>query len=364
MEIGGEIHIVQFIKSATFILTYATETLYDVGVVQRYSTYEVRERAVNAIIAGHNVSGVADVYQVHRATLHRWLSRYRENGDFDALERKPGSGRKRTLDRHQLRKLFRIVLRPASKYGYETDFWTCRRIIHIAWKELRVRVSQPTMWRMLRDWNLTYQKPQRRYKEASKAQRDAWIKEEVPKIKETVRKYRAILYFEDESNISLQAVIAKTWAPKGSRPTQVVAGKRGGVSAMSAISGRGSLVFTLHDKRIASDQIIHFLQQMLKHHPRRHLVVIMDQAPPHTSKKTTAFISHQKRLHVFWLPPYSPDFNPDELVWNHLKHQELKSHQAKTKKEMKKLARRKLNKMSKNSRLLKGIFFVAMSQIY
>jgi hypothetical protein len=35
----------------------------------------------------------------------------------------------------------------------------------------------------------------------------------------------------------------------------------------------------------------------------------------------------------------------------------LKSHQAKTKKEMKKLARRKLNKMSKNSRLLKGIFF-------
>ena len=30
------------------------------------------------------------------------------------------------------------------------------------------------------------------------------------------------------------------------------------------------------------------------------------------SKKTKAFISGQKRLHVFYLPPYSPDFSPDE----------------------------------------------------
>jgi transposase len=210
---------------------------------------------------------------------------------------------------------------------------------------------------MLRDWKFTYQKPQRRYAEASKTKRNAWIRDEVPKIKEIVRKYRAILYFQDESNISLHAVIAKTWAPKGSRPTQVVTGKRGGVSAMSAISSRGSLVFTLHDKRIASDQMIHFLRQLLKHHPRRHIVVVMDQASPHTSKKTRAFISQQKRLHVAFLPPYSPDFNPDEEVWNHLKHQELKSHQAKTKKELKKVARKKLKKMSGNPTLLKGIFF-------
>jgi transposase len=332
-------------------------TLYDVVVVEGYSTYEVRERAVKAVLSGYTVAGVAEIYQVHRATLHRWLDRYKQNAGFSGLERKPGSGRKRTMGRPQLRKLFKMVLRPASKFGYETDFWTCRRLIQVAWKELRVRVSQPTMWRMLRDWKFTYQKPQRRYAEASKTKRNAWIRDEVPKIKEIVRKYRAILYFQDESNISLHAVIAKTWAPKGSRPTQVVTGKRGGVSAMSAISSRGSLVFTLHDKRIASDQMIHFLRQLLKHHPRRHIVVVMDQASPHTSKKTRAFISQQKRLHVAFLPPYSPDFNPDEEVWSHLKHQELKSHQAKTKKELKKVARKKLKKMSGNPTLLKGIFF-------
>jgi transposase len=62
-------------------------------------------------------------------------------------------------------------------------------------------------------------------------------------------------------------------------------------------------------------------------------------------------------LHVFNLPKYSPDYNPDEKVWNYLKHEELKAHKAKTKAELKDLTRRKLRSMSKNPELLRGIFF-------
>ena len=126
---------------------------------------------------------------------------------------------------------------------------------------------------------------------------------------------------------------------------------------MSAITGRGSLIFRLHDKRIASPEVIDFLSQMLTHHRRRHLVVVMDQAPPHTSKLTTAYIANQRRLHVFHLPKYSPDWNPDEKVWNHLKHQELKGHQAKTKDELRHLTLARLTTMSKDPELLRGIFF-------
>ena len=83
----------------------------------------------------------------------------------------------------------------------------------------------------------------------------------------------------------------------------------------------------------------------------------MDQAPPHVSKKTSAYIDSQPRLHVFHLPKYSPDWNPDEKVWNHLKHQELKGHQAKTKAELKTLTETKLARMSRDRELLRGIFF-------
>ena len=106
----------------------------------------------------------------------------------------------------------------------------------------------------------------------------------------------------NEANISLTALLGKTWAPRGRTPKQRVTGKRGGISAMSAITSGGQLLFRLHDKRICSEEVIDFLCQMLRHHKRRHLVVVMDQAPPHVSNRTKQYIASQPRLHVFHLP--------------------------------------------------------------
>jgi len=323
----------------------------------KYSTYDVRVRAVRAVSLGQRKTEVALAYQIDYSTLYRWCQRYEQHKHVSSLERKTGSGRPDTLDITHRKRLSTIIMKPASHFGYETDFWTCRRLIQVTERELKVAVSKPTTWRILRNMGLTYQKPERRYFEADDGRREKWIRYQVPKIRRTVVKYRAILYFQDESNISLTAVLGKTWSPKGVTPIQRVTGNRGGVSAMSAISKSCQLVFRLHQKRITSVEVIDFLAQLLKHHPARHLVIVMDQAMPHISRKTTSFVHNQKRLHAFYLPSHSPDLNPDEQVWNHLKHQELKGHQARTKVELNQLAHRKLNGMSKNRTLLNGIFF-------
>lgn len=321
----------------------------------KYSTYEIRLRAVQSVKEGMSVSDVAKAYKTHPTTIYRWIEKQKE-GD-EGLKRKPGSGRPRKLQELNRNQMRLIVLKPAMEYGFETDFWTCKRIQSVVEKKFNLQVSKWTIWRRLREAGLTYQKPERKYYEASEEKREEWIKNTLPEILATVKKYKAILYFEDESNISLTALLGKTWSPRGKTPVQTVTGNRGGIAAMSAISKQGSLLFTLHEKRIASDEVIHFLEQLLKHHKRRHLVVVMDQAPPHTSKKTQDYINSQKNLHVFHLPPYSPDWNPDEQVWNHLKHHELKGHQAKTKEELKVLTENKLTKMANDAHTLRGIFF-------
>jgi len=58
------------------------------------------------------------------------------------------------------------------------------------------------------------------------------------------------------------------------------------------------------------------------------------------------FIADHLRLHVFHLPTYSPDWNPDEQVWNYLKHQELQGHQARTKAELLNITNDKLTTMA------------------
>ena len=280
-----------------------------------HSTYDVRLRAVRAVLVEEfTVTDVAQAYGTDRTTVHRWIARFQKDRDT-GLARKPGNGRPRKLGALDSGALRDVVLSPASNYGYETDFWTTRRLIQVIHSKV------------------------------------------VPKIRQAVEKYRAILYFQDEANVSLTALLAKTWAPRGQTPKQRVTGKRASVSAMSAITARGRLIFRLLDKRIASPEVIEFLKQMLKHHRHRHLVVVMDQAPPHTSKQTATYIASEPRLHVFHLPAYSPDWNPDEKVWNHLKHQELKGHQARTKEELSTLTKTKLTMMSKDPELLRGIFF-------
>lgn len=326
-------------------------------LVTGHSTYDVRVRAVRAVVEdGLPVTEVAQAYGADRSTLHRWLARFYTDGD-EGLVRRPTPGRPRKIGNGDALALKAIVLAPASKFGYETDFWTTRRLIQVVRSELGVTVSKQTMMRRLHEAGMSYQKPEREYFELSEEERADWRRRELPKIRRAVREYRAILYFQDEANISLTALVGKTWAPRGQTPKQRVTGKRGGVSALSAITSRGQLIFRLHDKRIASAEVIDFLGQMLRHHPRRHLVVVMDQAPPHVSKRTTTYIETQPRLHVFHLPTYSPDWNPDEKVWNHLKHQELKGHQAKTKEELALLTSTKLTAMATDPELLQGIFF-------
>lgn len=319
-------------------------------------TATVRERAAHAAINDMGISSVAVAYGVDRKTVSRWVTKYSDYGGA-ALERKVGSGRPRKLEELTEDELSSIVLQGAIAFGFETDLWTVSRLRRVIQDEFRIQLSKNTIWRRLRDAGLTNQKPEREYYEIDEAARKKWIRYEVPKIQRAVQKHRAILYFQDESNISLTAFLGKTWAPCGQTPKVNVTGKRAGVAATSAISNRGQLLFRLLDKRIASQEVIEFLGQMLRHHPSRHLVVVMDQAPPHTSKKTKAWIASQPRLHVFHLPKYSPDWNPDEKVWNHLKHRELAAHQAKNKQELKLLARRKLQSMAKRPELMRGIFF-------
>lgn len=323
----------------------------------KYSTYGLRVRAVQAVQAGMSVTQVASAYQVDRTTLHRWLTRYHQSNGLEGLVRRTGSGRPRKLQEIAPEQWRAVVLQPASAFGFETDFWTAKRVHQVITQQFGVSVTPRTIVRRLQEAGLSYQKPTREYFEADPVARQEWLRTTLPKIRSAIREYRAILYCEDEAGISLTALLGKTWAVRGQTPKQRVTGKRGSVPVMSAINAQGRLVFRLYDKRITSGEVIEFLRQLLRTHPRRHLVVVMDQAPPHTPKQTTAFIASQRRLHVFHLPAYSPDWNPDEKVWNHLKHQELKGHQAKTKVEIKELAEGKLTNMSQNPELLRGIYF-------
>lgn len=323
----------------------------------RHPSSDLKKKVVAAYCSGNSITHLSRIFGFHRNSISQWIQISKSDPEF-ARSKDPGSGRPSLFEGTSGKRLLRIVAKPASHFGFETDFWTTSRIRRVCREQLNLKVSRMAIHRALVKFEQSYKKPQKRYFEASQDKQAAWVKNEPPKIKAIVKSKRAILYFEDESSIDLAPVIAKTWGPIGKKIVQKVTANRGSVSAISAISSSGQLIFNIHKagKRFKADDIIKFLAGMLNHHPRRHLVVVMDQAPCHRAKKVRAFVASQARLHVFYLPPRSPEFNPDEKVWSHLKHHELKSHTAKTTAELRRLAKRKMKSMARDQKKIAGIF--------
>jgi transposase len=318
---------------------------------------ETKLLIVKAYGNGHSAIELEKIFGYSRETVHSWVRQHR-NGSNLARRRNPGSGRLAKISGLNGRRLLSILKRPASTYGFETDLWNTKRIQIICKKNLKISVSRMGIWRFLSKFEQSFKKVQKRYYEADAKVQEDWKRTVLPQIKKAIKKFHAILYFEDESNIALSPVMGKSWGPIGEKIVHKATGNRGSIAAVSAISVDGRLIFNLFSggKRFKSSDIIDFLRNMLAHHKSRHLVVVMDRASPHISKMTKAFITQNKRLHVFWLPPRSPEFNPDEQVWAHLKNHDLKSHQETTIKGLKKLARRKLARLSNDQRKILGIF--------
>lgn len=280
-----------------------------------YPTKETKLKVVAAYKAGNSISHLVEIFGYHRNTISRWIETAKRDPLF--LRRKrPGSGRPPRLADKSAARLLKIISSPASKYGFETDFWTVARIRRVCRELLNVRVSKSALHRVLIKFEQSYKKPQKQYFEACEEKQGHWIKNELVQIKKILKNKNAILYFEDESSIELSPVLAKTWGPIGKKIIQKATANRGSVSAISAISSSGNLIFKIHKagKRFGASDIVKFLSSMLDHHPRRHLVVVMDQAPCHRAKMVQNYVASQKRLHVFYLPPRSPEFNPDEKV--------------------------------------------------
>lgn len=323
---------------------------------QGHATFEEKKRAVENYLAGELAPTIAKNMGRHRVTIYKWVEIYEKNKSFNDLHEKKRSGRPPKIEAKTIKRVEKALQKPASKFGFETDLWTCSRVHTLLKKKYKVKISRGHVWKILREAGFSYQKPERRYYETDPKAQEEWIRKELPKIKRKARKHKAILYFEDEASISLTPVIGKTWAKKGQTPQIKSTGHRGSIAALSAISKSGHLVFNLKRGRVNSDDVIDFLKQMLKEHSRRHLVVVMDRAPTHRSKKVQKFIASQKRLHVFYLPPRSPELNPDEKVWNHLKHHELKGHQETSLDGLERLSKKKLRSMARDKSKVKGIF--------
>lgn len=324
--------------------------------IDRDALEHYRFRAIELYKKGEQIKDISYFFGIHRGSVSRWITLYKRNGK-KMLKRKKAKGAEYKLSKDELKDILSMLNDDATIYGFENPLWTCKMVQQTIIKQTGKKIHTTNIMRLFKRLNLSPQKPERFASQRNEKAIRKWKREEWPKIEEHRRKWQAMLYFQDESGISLTPVLGRTWAPKGKTPKVLVTGKRGGFCVTSAVSPAGKMVFRIEKKKVNADKHIEFLKKIMKQHPNRKIIVVEDSAPVHKAKKVDKFVEENKnKLAVYRLPSYAPELNPTEHVWAYLKAHELKTHQAQNTDELKHLVKRKMQSIQMKKQLIHSFF--------
>jgi transposase len=292
----------------------------DARKLNRASLTDLRRRAVASVQDGHSPDEVADTFGVSRAAVFGWLARYRAGG-WDALNARRRGGRPPKLKGPQMRWIYRTVTeKNPLQMKFTFALWTLDMVRRLIRRHLGVTLSRSSVGRLMDQLGLSAQRPLWRAYQQNPAVVAKWLRNEYPRICEAAKKARASIFFADEAGVRSDAHSGTTWAPRGKTPIVSTTGARFGMNLISAISRTGQMHFAVVEGRVTAEVFVEYLRRLI-HGRRRPVFLVVDGHPTHKSAMVRRFVeSVSERLQLFFLPPYSPELNPDELVWNDLKN--------------------------------------------
>jgi transposase len=216
-----------------------------------------------------------------------------------------------------------IVGADPRQYQFEFALWTRELVRQLIYTQFKVRLSTVSVGRLLRTLGLSPQRPVFRATQQDPERVRRWREQEYPAIRDEAAQLGATIYFADEAGIRSDYHSGTTWAPVGQTPVVTSTGARYAVNMISAITPKGKLRFSTFTGTMDAAVFIAFCRRLI-HDDTGSVFLILDGHPVHRSKAVKEFVdTTDGRLRLFFLPPYSPELNPDEWVWKNVKHDRI-----------------------------------------
>lgn len=322
----------------------------------RRSTYEERLAAVRMLERKIPVDQVAAVVEVDRSTLLEWWRNYRLIG-VESLRTKKTRGSEAKLSDAQMRELFTLLVGvDPRQLNFGFALWTRAMVADLILRRFKIRVSVATAGRVLKRLGMSPQKPLYRAYQQDREKVEKWKREVYPRIRSRAAEEGAEIFFADEASVRTDFHTGTTWAPVGQTPVVEKTGARTSVMMISAVTPRGKLRFAIYDDGLKSEEFIGFCRRLLDDAGGRKVFLIVDGGRIHTSRMTKRFVERTERLELFFLPPYSPELNPDEWVWKNVKNDRIGRQAARSHNELRLFAEAALHRLQKLPGLVRSFF--------
>ena len=294
---------------------------------------------------------VADFVGRSVGTVGRWVGKWRRNGLDSIRTGHAGNRNACLLTGEQEEEVLEALSRPPSEQGLDVEFWDVPNLAGWIHGRFDVRCASDAYYRcLLHMAGLSFHLPEsvdrRRAPEEEIEARMAQIREEIAEItgkkedgkkedrerRETEKKKTddegkvredVIVVSADEVGIEHEAILRRARCARSTGVELRVDRERKSQKYIGFLHESDGSVDLMRLERGNTENIVKALIKLTLKYPGKRIVVVWDNASYHNSKELNLKleeVENLKRVQFIHLPPYSPDKNPIEHVWNEAKN--------------------------------------------
>lgn len=278
---------------------------------------------------GQNARSVARELQCTVSGVYRWVGRFAQEDRDGLLDRRADNGTRKVTPSFQ-RVVSEVLWGSPLDHGYSRPTWTRELLVLVAERLTGVRVSVCVMGRVLRIFKARRgnPKPVVRCPLSKRQQR-----RRLARIRQLIADLPVdeVAVYEDEVDIHLNPKIGLDWMHRGHQREVVTPGKNQKAYIAGALNARdGTLVWTGAEQK-NSLLFVQLLSELAKRYAKaKRIHVILDNYGIHSSHETRRALRQFGRIQLHFLPPYSPDHNRIERLWQDLHANVTRNHRHKT----------------------------------
>lgn len=283
------------------------------SIIKNDSSFRARVRAHAVLLSnrGYKMNEIADIFQADRDTVSSWIDLWEQSG-FGGLYDNPRSGRPPTLTEDEKKAAEELIRQhprsPKTVIG---------KLVQATGKIISVR----TLRRIAKGAGLIWKRvrkslrPKRNVEEFKKA------KKEILKLRKRQQAGEIDVYYFDEAGFDTEPSVPYAWQPEGEN-IGIPSSKSARLNVTGFLNTANNDFHSFTFGCSVNSDIVTACFDWFAEIITRQTVIIVDNAPAHTSERFTENIKkwEEKGLIVRYLPPYSPELNLIEIVWRFMKY--------------------------------------------
>lgn len=292
-------------------------------------TAERRAQVVALASRGRSALEIADVLVCSRAHVYRTVARFVAFGREGLLDGRQDNGPRVVTD--ALCAVVDTLVRGSPRaYGYRRPTWTRELLIRVLDAETEVHVGVSTMSRILRQLQARRGTPKPIVQCPLSARHKRRRLAKLRQLKDTLPRDEVMVY-EDEADIHLNPKVGLDWMARGQQNRLLTPGKNKKAYVAGTLDVRDGQVLWTGGLSKTSALFVAMLQVLDTHYTAaRQIHVVLDNYGIHKSREVARALQKMPRIRLHFLPPYCPDHNPIERLWQDLHANVTRNHPHKT----------------------------------